>query len=191
METAMPAAVTLTLNQIRAHGPCENGWRNLLASKGKTAADDEPFPLLDVLDSNGVDDALWCLRCLGPEHHGWIRHLACDYAEAVLHLVPAGENRPAEAIRVARLYADGKATGEDLAAARDAARDAVEWTTYWGALWAALAAAFPVAAEAVWHAADAACAAARDAAGKAAGDAAGATQTQMLRDAIARAEAAA
>jgi hypothetical protein len=179
----MPAAVTLTLNQIRAHSPCENGWRRLLASKGKTAADDEPFPLLDVLDSNGVEDALWCLQHLGPEHHGWIRHLACDYAEAVLHLVPAEETRPAEAIRVARLYADGKATDQELAAARGAAWGALlgaAWTTYRGALWAAQHAARPVAAETAWHAAtSAAWAAARGA------------QAQMLRDAIAKVEAAA
>jgi len=46
-----------------------------------------------------------------------LRLMACDFAEAVLHLVPAGETRPAEAIRVARLFAAGQASREDMAAA--------------------------------------------------------------------------
>jgi len=53
-----------------------------------------------------------------------LRLMACDFAEAVLHLVPAGETRPAEAIRVARLFAAGQASREDMAAARAAARAA-------------------------------------------------------------------
>ena len=56
-----------TLNKIRAQHPCENGWRKLLKHLGKTEADDEPLPLLTVLDSNGLDDCLWCLHTV-PEH---------------------------------------------------------------------------------------------------------------------------
>lgn len=51
-----------TLNAIRAHGPCKSGWRKLLCHLGKTEADDEPVSVLTILDSNGLDDALWCLR---------------------------------------------------------------------------------------------------------------------------------
>ena len=47
--------ITITLNKIRAHSPCATGWQKLLGSKGKTSADDEEFPLTDVLDSNGLD----------------------------------------------------------------------------------------------------------------------------------------
>lgn len=58
------------------------------------------------------------------------RHFACDCAERVLHLTT--DPRPAEAIRIARLFADGMAGQKELAAAwaaagiatRDAARDA-------------------------------------------------------------------
>ena len=88
-----------------------------------------------------------------------LRLMACDFAEAVLHLVPAGETRPAEAIRVARLFAAGQASREDMAAAGAAA---------WAAAWAA-------AGDAAWDAAgDAAGAAARAAAWDAAWAAAGA-----------------
>ena len=87
-----------------------------------------------------------------------LRLMACDFAEAVLHLVPAGETRPAEAIRVARLFAAGQASREDMAAAWDAAGDAA-----WDAAWAAARAA------------------AGDAAWDAAGDAAGDAQSDIIR----------
>ena len=32
-----------TLNAIRDHGPCTNGWRKLLRALGKDSADDEPL----------------------------------------------------------------------------------------------------------------------------------------------------
>ena len=80
------------------------------------------------------------------------RLIACDFAEKVVHLC-GDDPRPAEAIRVARLFAYGQATQEELAAARDAAWDA------------ARVAARDAAWDAAWVAArDAARAAARDAA---------------------------
>ena len=48
--------------------------------------------------------------------------LACDFAERVAHLTR--DPRSAEAIRVKRLWLDGKATDEELAAARAAAKAA-------------------------------------------------------------------
>ena len=56
--------VTTTLRQIRQHNPCKEGWRTLLTFLGKTEADDEPLPLTTILQSNGLDDALWCLRTI-------------------------------------------------------------------------------------------------------------------------------
>jgi len=38
-------SIEITLNQIRAHNPCADGWGRLLRARGKTSADDEPFPL--------------------------------------------------------------------------------------------------------------------------------------------------
>ena len=54
--------VTTTLNKIRKHSPCADGWEKLLKSLGKNKADDEPLSLMTVLESNGLEDALWCLR---------------------------------------------------------------------------------------------------------------------------------
>lgn len=47
------------------------------------------------------------------------RHFACDCAERVLHLTT--DPRPADAVRIARLFADGLASRDDLSAARRAA----------------------------------------------------------------------
>lgn len=114
--------ITITLNKIKAHGFCADGWKKLLDSKGKTEADDEEFPLADVLDSNGLDDALWCLRCL-PEHNAKWRLLAVKFAREVQHLME--DERSIKALDVAEKYFRGEATDQELKDARDAAEDAV------------------------------------------------------------------
>ena len=53
---------TTTLEEIRACDPCEDGWAQLLSYLGKASADDEPLDLLTILESNGLDDAIWCLQ---------------------------------------------------------------------------------------------------------------------------------
>jgi hypothetical protein len=92
------------------------------------------------------------------------RLFACDCAERVLPIYEKkypDDKRPREAIAVSRRYADGKATKEELAAARDAAWDAARAAAGAAAGDAARAAAWAAA----WDAArDAAWAAARAAA---------------------------
>jgi hypothetical protein len=163
-----------TLNRIREHSPCADGWPKLLAHLGKTKADDEPLPLLTVLDSNGLDDALWCLRA-EPQHSRLWRLFAVRCARSVQHLMT--DARSVTALDVAERHANGLATDADLAAARDvalaAAGDAA-WDAAgdaaraagWDAAWdAARAAARAAAWAAAW---DVALAAAGDAAGDAA-----------------------
>lgn len=53
-----------TLNKIRKHFPCASGWTKLLKHLGKTQADDEPISILTIMNSNGLYDALWCLRAV-------------------------------------------------------------------------------------------------------------------------------
>ena len=78
--------ITTTLRQIRQHEPCADGWRTLLTFLGKTRVDDEPLPLTTILQSNGLDDALWCLRTLEGHDKEIIRFaLAC--AQEVKHLM--------------------------------------------------------------------------------------------------------
>jgi hypothetical protein len=157
--------LTTTLNAIRAHDPCVEGWGKLLAHLGKTGPDDEPVTLATILDSNGLDDALWALRCV-TGHDRAIQHYAVWCARQVQHLMT--DPRSVEALDVAERYADGLATGEELSAASDAARDAA---------WAAVSDA---ARDAAWAAARAA---ARGAAGAAAWAAAWAAASDAARGA--------
>ena len=156
-----------TLNAIREHQPCANGWAKLLRHLGKTKADHEPVLIRTILDSNGLDDALWCLRAV-TGHDREIRLYAVWCARRVQHLMI--DPRSIAALDVAERYANNLATEHDLeaawdaawAAARDAAGDAA-WAAARAAAWAAAGdAAGDAARDAAW---DAAWAAARDAAG--------------------------
>lgn len=116
-----------TLNAIRVHSPCEDSWEKLLKHLHKTKADDAPLSFATILESNGLSDAIWCLRALDDTYLKAIRLFACDMAEHVLPYFTAvfpNDNRPAEAIRVARLFADGRDIKEELRAAVEAAVEA-------------------------------------------------------------------
>ena len=107
-----------TLNQIRSQSPCAEGWKKLLAHLGKTQADDEPLSIITVLDSNGLDDALWCLRAV-ESHDREIRLYAVWCARQAQHLMR--DRRSIAALDVAEQFAYGQASHADLAAARAAA----------------------------------------------------------------------
>ena len=163
-----------TLNKIREHSPCADGWEKLLSYLGKTKADDEPLSLLTILDSNGIDDALWCLRAV-EGYDREIRLFAVWCARQVQHLLK--DQISLDALDVAERYALGQATKSELAAAR-----ATEWAAARAAAREAVWSAADAARAAAWSAADAARAAARaaaDAAGAAARAAADAAGDEM------------
>ena len=145
-----------TLNKIRAFKPCEDGWKKLLQHLNKTKADDEQLSIITILDSNGMNDALWCLRSVDG-YDREIRRYAVWCARQVQHLMT--DPRSIAALDVAERYACGHATEDDLRKARDAAEGAV-----WASAGASAGAAWDAARDAAW---DAAGAAARDAAGAA------------------------
>ena len=160
--------ITTTLNRIREHSPCHEGWAKLLRHLGKTKADDKPLPFAVILESNGLDDALWCCRA-EPQHAKEWRLFAVRCARRVQHLMT--DERSIDALDVAERHANGRATDTELAAARAASR-AAAWDASMAAAWdAARAAARAAARDAAW---DAAWAAARAAAWAAAWAAAGA-----------------
>lgn len=116
-----------TLKQIKKCGPCGQdpepdgslrGWLKLLSYLGKTYSDDEPLGFDVILESNGLDDALWCLRSVDG-YDREIRLLACDYAEHVLPIYEKiyPDTRLRNFITTWRKYANGEATIEELHAA--------------------------------------------------------------------------
>lgn len=110
-----------TLNKIRSHSPCADGWEKLLKSLGKTQADDELLTLSRILESNGLSDAIWCLRAVDG-HDREIRLFAVACARRVQHLMK--DPRSIAVLDVAERFANGDATNEELSTARDAARAA-------------------------------------------------------------------
>ena len=196
-----------TLNQIRDKSPCPYGWKKLLAHLGKTKADDEAISILTILESNGLDDALWCLPAV-TGHDREIRLYAVWCARQVQHLLT--DRRSLDALDVAERFANGLATDKELAAARAAAWAAASaesdaaGSAAWvesdasdasdaarAAAWAASDDASDAARAAAWAASDAidaawAAWAASDAAGSAASDA----QEKQLRGVCAEIDAA-
>ncbi|MGL4635429.1 MAG: hypothetical protein ACRCWF_05560 [Beijerinckiaceae bacterium] len=171
---------TTTLGAIRDAGPCgrndpKSGFGLLLTNLGQpllTFDRDVPVTVLTILESNGLDDALWCLRA--PSLERLSRHFQAWCAEQVL---PFFEAKHPEDMRVREqiimLRCDDASTQKRVAA-RDAA-----WVAAWDAARVAARDAARVAAR------DAAWDAARVAAWDAAWDAARVEQERQLRKMLA------
>ena len=149
--------ITTTLRQIRQHNPCSEGWRTLLSYLGKTGVDDEPLPLVTILQSNGLDDALWCLRTI-TGHDKEITRFALACAQEVKHLMT--DQRSLDALDALARHLESPLSEQELdrvlAAARAAAAEAwaaaeaaasAAWAAAWavGTAWAAGAAAWAAA----------------------------------------------
>ncbi len=137
-----------TLSEIRKYRPCEAGWGKLLRALGKTRADDDPLSIIAILDSNGLEDALWCLRAVQGRDRE-IRLYAVWCARQTEDLIT--DRRSKDALDVAARHAHSLATDEELAAASAAARVAASasagaatrsaaWAARWAAAWAAASA---------------------------------------------------
>jgi hypothetical protein len=144
--------ITTTLRQIRQHNPCSEGWRTLLSSLGKTGADDDPLPLVTILQSNGLDDALWCLRTVAG-YDKEITRFALACAQEVKHLMT--DQRSLDALDAVERHLESPLSREELDRVLAAAREAA-----WAAAVEAAARATEAAAEAAAGAAGAAAGAA-------------------------------
>ena len=118
-----------TLRKVRAADPCgmrlENGQRfgylKLRYHLGKGYGDDTPINIATILDSNGLDDALWCLRAVDG-HAREMRLYAVWCARQVQSRLE--DQRSLTALDVAERHANGAASNDELAAA---------WAAAWGA----------------------------------------------------------
>lgn len=129
-----------TLIEIRAYHPCVERWETLLRFLGKTRPDEKPLSLKTILKSNGLDDAVWCLRAVdGYDREKSLFAIKC--VRRVQHLLK--DQRSVNALDVAEAYANGLVSAEELRKAREEA---------WVAMWAA-SGAERMAGEAVWAAA--------------------------------------
>ena len=110
-----------TLNAIRKYSPDESFWVKLLACLGKTKADDEPLSIIDIIKSNGLRAAIWCLRAVDG-HDKEIRLFAIWCARQMQHFIK--DKRSLDALDVAEAFANGDASKGELELAWNSARDA-------------------------------------------------------------------
>ena len=126
---------TTTLSRIRYAQPCKESWAKLLKHLGKTKADDEPLSLLTVLDSNGLDDALWVI-CYAMPDDRLARHFQAWCAEQVLHIFEAKHPNDTRVRDQIAMLRNDDATDEERVNARAAAWAAVgdaAWDAAWDA----------------------------------------------------------
>ena len=121
--------VMITLNQIKAAYPCGEGWSAILKLRGPNADHDEPFPLVEALQSNPTSHVVWAFRCL-PNGKELAVQYALGCAEMVRHLMT--DARSTAALDAVAVYL---ADGTPVAAAGHATHDVT------AAAYAAIAAA--------------------------------------------------
>ncbi len=119
--------MNIKLEDIKSHKPCISGWQKLIRSLDRRTEGD--VSLSHILDSNGIEDAIWCLRTLPYRDQCLFR---ADVAELVVHL--CNDEKPRQAIAAIRQWHKGEINDQELAdAAADAdaaSRDAYADATY-------------------------------------------------------------
>ena len=136
-----------TFRRAKEANACQSSYRKMARALGGITKYgwDIPIPLDKVLEVCGFEDALWSLRIILEPADKEIRLLLCDYAESVLYLYEQSypdDKRLRQVILVARQFALGRATEQELTAAKVAA-----WTvigTLTAAGWAIKAVAWTV-----------------------------------------------
>ena len=98
------------------------GISKLMKFQGKTSYDDEEFDLMEVLKSNAIKDAIWCLRCFDYLDYSLFN---ADVVESVLHIYEHKNNSktPRLAIKAIRDFKLGVITSVELFSASYAAAD--------------------------------------------------------------------
>ena len=183
-----------TFNLAHKSNACALSYKKLAEYLGGVGhyGKDTPIPLTTVLESNGLDDTIWALRCTIEPSKNILIEFTCRCAEHVLHFYEdkyPEDTRPRQAIEAARRCMTDKSFATEAAteAAAWAARTATE-----AAAWAARSAARS-AAEAAWAATEAAAWAARTAteAARSAAEAAARSAAEAARSAAEAARSAA
>lgn len=117
---------TVTLEEFKTFNPCWMKTEEGTARLEKIGSRKKEWTALDVLrlEEVSAEDRLWAVlrEEFVPAHI--LHEFVCRCAEGALRKAGVTDDRSWNAIRVKRLWIEGKATDTELAAARDAARDA-------------------------------------------------------------------
>ena len=150
---------TVTLEEFKTFDPCWMKTEEGTARLEKIGSRKKEWTALDVLrlEEVSAEDRLWAVlrEEFVPAHI--LHEFVCRCAEEALRKAGVTDDRSWNAIRVKRLWIEGKATDTELDAARAAAWDAARaaaWDAAWDAARAAAQAATDAAAVvATWNAA--------------------------------------
>ena len=108
--------LTTTRRLLVSNRACVDGYKTLIDSLGNDWPREQPINLLHILESNGVQDMMWCLRATEQDCTRERYLISADMAESVLHIFTdqhPDDDRPALAIHAARSTADGKMESVD------------------------------------------------------------------------------
>ena len=117
--------LTTTFNLLKLAGACGQevgcgeGYDKLSQFLGGTSiyGKDTEINILTILESNGLDDAVWALEATKEESDKTRCLIACDFAESVLHIFESkrpNDDRPRKAIEAARKFANGEISESEL-----------------------------------------------------------------------------
>lgn len=112
--------IAITLRRIMECRPCYDPIEKGIFEKDHDL--DAPISFRWLSERIPPQDLIWCFYHLPDEHAGLNRHFAVDCAERVKNLMT--DERSLNALVVARNYALGKESHEELTAAWNAAMDA-------------------------------------------------------------------
>ena len=115
----MSKQLTTSLTEIYSFHPCADGWKKILRSRGKTAADSVEFPLVDCCKSNSIEDVLWLIGKRRKEIQIAV-NFAQMCANSVVHLTYKSvviSNADAVAVAVAAIATDAAHAASYAAAA--------------------------------------------------------------------------
>lgn len=148
-----------TLATLREHQPCKSGEKKLINFLGR---EDGEVSFSQILESNGIKDAIWCLRVL-PDYNVDVMHFKLICARRVEHLDITGVAK--NCLDVLDKFISGNATRADLkkAASASYAAAAASYDAYASASYTASVDASYAAAYAADASADASSAASYDA----------------------------
>lgn len=158
---------TITIDQLMSWKPCYSRAQVEEIANGRTEMSVMDILRLDI----PIRDKLWVVLREDVLGARLLCLVSCLFAEHVLPMYEKAypdDNRPRQAIEVARRYADGNATDDELDAVRTVAHGAImafanidAREAAWYAAQAAWATAFMGAREVAWYAAWAICHAAQ------------------------------
>ena len=112
-----------TIEKISSFEPGDQDLGFLLKCINKTNTNKGPLSLIDILDSAGLENALWCMRACDLISKD-ARLFAVWCARQVQHLMT--DDRSIMALDIAERFANGNATYDELFIAHDSAKHAAK-----------------------------------------------------------------